>query len=115
MLKKNLEIKFKLKKIFLILSICSFALIIFNFINVYHEGFKTRFHPFAYKYDNDYRDFELKYNYHNFSTKKNIFIIGNSYSVNLLNILSNNEKLEEKYYFYSALADDIGKGFQLHA
>ena len=110
--KKFRNKKFKFKKIFLILSICSLILIIYNFTIIFYDGYKTRFHPLIYKYNDEHKEFEVKYNYQNFSTKKNVFIIGNSYADNLLNILWNNKTLEKKYYFYTAVADDIGK-FQL--
>jgi peptidoglycan/LPS O-acetylase OafA/YrhL len=111
--KKFRNKKFNFKKIFLILSICSLILIIYNFTIIFYDFHKTRFHPFFYKYDGEHTEFEVKYNYQNFSTKKNVFIIGNSFADNLLNILWNNKTLEKKYYFYTAVADDIGKHFQL--
>jgi len=112
--KKFRNKKFNFKKIFLILSIFSLILIIYNFTIIFYDGYKTRFHPFVYKYDDEQKEFEVKYNYQNFSTKKNVFIIGNSYADNLLNILWNNKTLEKKYYFYTAVADDIGQNFQLN-
>ena len=50
--------------------------------------------------------------YHKYM-KKNIFIIGNSYADNLLNIFSNNKKLVDDYYFYTALADNLGANYQI--
>jgi hypothetical protein len=110
--KKFRSKKFNFKKIFLVLSICSLILIIYNFTTIFYDGYKTRFHPFVYKYNDEHTEFEVEYNYQNFSTKKNVFIIGNSYADNLLNILWNNKTLEKKYFFYTAVADDIGKNFQ---
>ena len=100
--------KIKFKKIFiflflkllLILSICVYSL-------------NLKFHPFLSKYSDDNRNFYLSYNYNNFSDKKNVFIIGNSYADNLLNIFSNNEKLVDDYYFYTAVADNVGANYQI--
>jgi peptidoglycan/LPS O-acetylase OafA/YrhL len=102
------EKKIKFKKIFiflflkflLILSICVY------FLNL-------KFHPFLTKYSNENKNFELNYDYNNFSDKKNVFIIGNSYADNLLNIFSNNAGLVDDYYFYTALADNVGANYQI--
>ena len=48
----------------------------------------------------------MNYNYNNFNEKKNVFIIGNSYSEDLLNLLYYNKELNDKYYFYSAFNSD---------
>jgi len=100
--------KIKFKKIFvflflkflLILSICVY------FLNL-------NFNPFLTKYLGENRNFELNYNYNKFSDKKNVFIIGNSYADNLLNIFSNNKRLVDDYYFYNALADNLGANYQI--
>jgi hypothetical protein len=102
------EKKIKFKKIFiflflkllLILSICVF------FLNL-------KFHPFLTKYSSENKNFELNYEYNNFSDKKNVFIIGNSYADDLLNIFSNNAGLVDDYYFYTALADNVGANYQI--
>ena len=100
--------KIKFKKIFLVLflklllitSFCSYAL-------------NLKFHPFLTKYDEEHRNFELSYNYNNFDERKNIFIIGNSYADSLLNVFYNNKELVGDYYFYTAVADELGANYQI--
>ena len=100
--------KIKFQKIFvflflkflLILSICVY------FLNL-------KFHPFLTKYAEESKIFELNYDYNKFSDKKNVFIIGNSYADNLLNIFSNNKRLVDDYYFYTAVGDNVGANYQI--
>ena len=80
-------------------------------ISVYFLNLKL--HPIFTKYSGEHKIFELNYNYDNFSDKKNVFIIGNSYADNLLNIFSNNKRLVDDYYFYTALADNLGANYQI--
>ena len=63
-------------------------------------------HPILSKTKNDNIKFKLNYNFNDFNDRKNIFIVGNSYADNLLNVLSSNNKLNKKYYFYTALGDE---------
>jgi peptidoglycan/LPS O-acetylase OafA/YrhL len=100
--------KIKFKKVFVILFL-KFLLVLS--ISVYFLSLKL--HPFLTKYSDDHKNFELNYNYNNFSDKKNVFIIGNSYADNLLNIFSNNKRLVDDYYFYTALADNLGANYQI--
>ncbi|MDC3395989.1 acyltransferase, partial [Candidatus Pelagibacter sp.] len=100
--------KIKFKKVFVILFL---KLLLVLSISVYFLNLK--FHPFQNKYSNDQRNFELNYNYNNFSDKKNVFIIGNSYADNLLNIFSNNKELVDDYYFYTAVGDNVGANYQI--
>ena len=65
------------------------------------------------KYDDEHRKFELNYNYNNFDSRKNIFIVGNSYSDDLLNLFYFNDELNKKYYFYTAVADNVGENYQI--
>ena len=59
-------------------------------------------------------NFKINYNYKNFNKeKKNIFIIGNSYADNLLNLFSNNKNLNKKYYFYTPLGDKKKSFYQI--
>ena len=100
--------KIKFQKIFvflflkflLILSICVY------FLNL-------KFHPFLTKYAEESKIFELNYDYNKFSDKKNVFIIGNSYADNVLNIFSNNNRLVDDYYFYTAVGDNVGANYQI--
>ena len=100
--------KIKFKKVFVFLLL-KFLLVLS--ISVYFLNLK--FHPFLIKYSGEHKNFELNYNYKKFSDKKNVFIIGNSYADNLLNIFSNNKKLVDDYYFYTALADNLGANYQI--
>jgi peptidoglycan/LPS O-acetylase OafA/YrhL len=89
---------------FKILLITSFCMYIIN----------LQYHPFLTKYESEHKDFELNYNYNNFDNRKNIFIIGNSYADDLLNLFYYNKELNNKYYFYTALADNKGDNFQIY-
>jgi peptidoglycan/LPS O-acetylase OafA/YrhL len=100
--------KIKFKKVFVILFL-KFLLVLS--ISVYFLSLKL--HPFLTKYSGEHKNFELNYNYNNFSDKKNVFIIGNSYADNLLNIFSNNKRLVDDYYFYTAVADNLGANYQI--
>ena len=111
--KKFRNKEFKLKKTVLILGFCSLFLLIFNFFIIYFDGLKTRFHPFTYKYYLEHGEFKKNYNYRNFSNKKNVFIIGNSYADDLLNIFYYNDFLQKNYYFYTALADNKSGNFRV--
>jgi hypothetical protein len=100
--------KIKPKKFFLFLFL-KFLLVLS--ISVYFLNLK--FHPFLTKYSDEHKNFELNYDYNNFSGKKNVFIIGNSYADDLLNTFSNNKRLVDDYYFYTALADNLGANYQI--
>jgi peptidoglycan/LPS O-acetylase OafA/YrhL len=103
---RGTKIKFKKVFVFLLLKFLLVLSICVYFINL-------KFHPFLTKYSGEHENFELNYNYNNFSDKKNVFIIGNSYADNLLNIFSNNKRLVDDYYFYTALADNLGANYQI--
>ena len=103
------ETKIKFKKIFIFLLL-KFLLILS--ISIYSLNLK--FHPFLTKYSDEHKKFKLNYNYNKFSDKKNIFIIGNSYADNLLNIFLNNKELVNDYYFYTALADNHSANYQIY-
>ena len=100
--------KIKFQKIFLFLFL-NFLLILS--ICVYFLNLK--FHPFLTKYAEESKIFELNYDYNKFSDKKNVFIIGNSYADNVLNIFSNNNRLVDDYYFYTAVGDNVGANYQI--
>ena len=100
--------KIKFKKVFVFLFL---NLLLLVSISAY--SLQLKFHPFLTKYSEEHKNFELNYNYDNFSDKKNVFIIGNSYADNLLNIFSNNKRLVDYYYFYTALADNLGANYQI--
>jgi hypothetical protein len=103
---RNKDVGFK--KIILVLLVKILLIIV---ICIYSLNFK--FHPFLTKYAKEHKNFELNYNFNNFDKRKNIFIIGNSYADDLLNLLSYNKELNKKYYFYTAKADDGVENFQI--
>ena len=59
-------------------------LIITNLFIINNKGYKSRFHHFLDRdfYAEEHKNFEINYNYNNFDKRKNIFIVGNSYSKN---------------------------------
>ena len=59
------------------------------------------------------REFMLNYNFQDFNGKKNIFIIGDSYAIDLFKLLHHNKNLNNKYYFYSSISDEITPEFDL--
>jgi peptidoglycan/LPS O-acetylase OafA/YrhL len=103
---RGTKIKFKKIFVFLFLKFLLVLSISIYFLNL-------NFHPFLTKYSDEHKNFEMNYDYNNFSDKKNVFIIGNSYADNLLNTFSNNKRLVDDYYFYTALADNLGANYQI--
>ena len=101
--------KIKFKKIFIFLFIKFLLIALFCIYTL-----NLKFHPFLTKYDDENKNFELNYNFNNFGDKKNIFIIGNSYADNMLNVFSNNKELVDNYYFYTAKADEAGGNYQIN-
>ena len=83
--------KIKFKKIFVFLFL-KFLLVLS--ISVYFLN--LNFHPFLTKYSDEHKNFELNYDYNNFSDKKNVFIIGNSYADNLLNTFSQKQQAAQQ-------------------
>ena len=53
------------------------------------------------------------YNYNNFDKRKNVFILGNSYSQDLLNLMDHNKDLKSQY-FYAAISDDREQYYQIN-
>ena len=54
------------------------------------------------KYKKEHTNFKSNYEYDGFDERKNIFLVGNSYADDLLDVLSHNKKLNESFYFYTA-------------
>ena len=103
---RSKKVGFKIISLFIffkILLIISFCIYIIN----------LEFHPFFTKYNNEHKDFKSNYNYNNFDNRKNILIWGNSYADDLLNVFYYNKELNNKYYFYTALADNKGDNYQI--
>ena len=103
------EKKINFKIIFIILLL-KFSLIVTFCIYVLN----LKYHSFLTKYAEEHSKFELNYNYKNFSNKKNILIVGNSYADDLLEVFYNNEKLDEEYYFYTPLSDEKLSNYQIN-
>tara|TARA_A100001015_G_C15007546_1_gene721457 strand:- start:368 stop:2272 length:1905 start_codon:yes stop_codon:yes gene_type:complete len=101
---RNQKISFY--KLSIVLFFKILILIVFNVYVIYFDGIQSRFHPFLFKYNDEHENFKMNYNYNNFNEKKDVFIIGNSYSEDLLNLLYYNKELNDKYYFYSAFNSD---------
>ena len=102
---------YRFKTIFSILFLIIIFLVIYN-INILN----SKIHPLLLKYETEreHEEFKINYNYNNFNKKKeNIFIIGNSYSDDLLNLFHYNNELNKKYYFYTALGDKINTTYQI--
>ena len=102
---RSKKVGFKVISLFIFLKfllIISFCIYIIN----------LQFHPFFTKYISEKKDFELNYN--NFDNRKNILILGNSYADDLLKLFYYNKELNNKYYFYTLLADKKGVNFQIH-
>ncbi len=53
------------------------------------------------KFEKEHKDFEVNYNYDDFDNRINVFIIGNSYTDDLLNVFYYNNDLTKKFYFYT--------------
>jgi peptidoglycan/LPS O-acetylase OafA/YrhL len=101
---RNKKINFY--KLSIVILIKILILVVFNIYVIYFDGIQSRFHPFLSKYKNEHGNFKMEYNYNNFDQRKNVFLIGNSYSEDLLNLLYYNDELNEKYYFYTAFNND---------
>jgi len=98
--------KYKFKPIFFSVLSLYAILIITNLFIINNKGYKSRFHHFLDRdfYAEEHKNFEINYNYNNFDKRKNIFIVGNSYSEDLLSVFDYNNQLKNKFYFYSASA-----------
>ena len=110
--KKFRNKKFKFSKIILISSSCFVLLLILNSFVIFTDGYKNRFHPFIYKYEGERINFKKNYDFNEFNYRKNVIIIGDSYSDDLLRTFFYNDKLQKEYYFYVGLADNR-ENFQL--
>jgi peptidoglycan/LPS O-acetylase OafA/YrhL len=101
--------KYSSKIVISILFLISVFLIAF-IINILN----FKLHPFLTEYAKEQSQFKRNYDYNNFNEeKKNVFIIGNSYADNLLNLFSRNSELNRKYYFYTALGDNRDDIYQI--
>ena len=107
--------KANIQKILFRIFTAFFLIVIFNSLILFFDGVrsKLRVHPLLYKYDKEHKSFKINYNYNNFDKRKNIFIVGNSFADDLLNLLTYNEYYNEKYYFYTAHADNGNENYQI--
>ena len=69
-----------------------------NLIVVFNKGYETRFSFSNKPYYIKSKEFEVNYNYDDYSSKKNALIVGNSHGEDTLKILSLTN-LKDKIYF----------------
>jgi len=100
--------KFDFKILSTMLVIKFILIIIFCLYSI-----SLKIHPIVNKHQNE-ENFKLNYDFDNFDNRKNIFIVGNSYADDLLNLLSNNKELNKDYYFYTVKTDPIQSSYQIY-
>ncbi len=100
--------KVAFKFVFKIIAIIYFFVFIILSFSIHNNQKINRFKKFEYhsflnfeKYEKEKKLFEENYNYNKFDERKNIFIVGNSYAKDLLNVFNFNKELSNKYYFYT--------------
>ena len=100
---RNKKNNFKFIIFPIIISVIFF--VIFTRISIINSGFENRFYSdqnyklSSLEYRREFSNFANNYNTDNYEpNKKNVLIVGNSHSVNLLNILSQTN-LDNDYYF----------------
>lgn len=95
---------FKFTVLISLISISVYVLMLFNLNIIHKDGHPDRFYISENyeldktKYRLENQNFEINYNYNNYSNKKNILIIGNSHAEDILEILSKTN-LKNKIYF----------------
>jgi peptidoglycan/LPS O-acetylase OafA/YrhL len=116
-----IERPFRNKNIILIKTLTTYILVSvivllsYSFYIIKTEGINSRFIFSEYpnyifnnsNYRKKERDFKVSYNYDEYSSKKNVLIVGNSHAQNLLNILSKTN-LTNKIYF-NLTSPKVGK------
>ena len=90
--------KFNFKKIIYILGFAFFIILSLNFTVIFNKGYETRFSFSNKPYYIKSKEFEVGYNYDDYSNKKNVLIVGNSHGEDTLKILSLTN-LKDKIYF----------------
>jgi len=90
--------KFNFKKIIYILGFSFFIILSMNLIVIFNKGYETRFSFSNKPYYIKSKEFEVNYNYDDYSNKKNALIVGNSHGEDTLKILSLTN-LKDKIYF----------------
>lgn len=93
--------KFNFKKIIYILGFSFFIILSMNLIVIFNKGYETRFSFSNKPYYIKSKEFEVNYNYDDYSNKKNALIVGNSHGEDTLKILSLTN-LKDKIYFNMA-------------
>jgi len=92
----------KIFVIYLLIFLC-LSIIIYNRDKIIiFKNQKTHYFLNIQKYEEEHNNFKINYNYNNFDKRKNIFIVGNSYGDDLLNVFNYNNELNKKFYFYTA-------------
>ena len=90
--------KFSFKKITYILGFSFFIILSINLIVIFNKGYETRFSFSNKPYYIKSKEFEVGYNYDDYSNKKNVLVVGNSHGEDTLKILSLTN-LKDKIYF----------------
>ena len=90
--------KFNFKKIIYILGFAFFIILSLNFTVIFNKGYETRFSFSNKPYYIKSKEFEVGYNYDDYSDKKNVLVVGNSHGEDTLKILSLTN-LKDKIYF----------------
>ena len=93
--------KFNFKKIIYILGFSFFIILSMNLIVIFNKGYEARFSFSNKPYYIKSKEFEVNYNYDDYSNKKNALIVGNSHGEDTLKILSLTN-LKDKIYFNMA-------------
>ena len=93
--------KFNFKKIIYILGFSFFIILSMNLIIIFNKGYEIRFSFSNKPYYIKSKEFEVNYNYDDYSNKKNALIVGNSHGEDTLKILSLTN-LKDKIYFNMA-------------
>ncbi len=107
-IEKVFRYKVDFKLIFKIIAIIYFFVFVIISFSIHNNEKIKKFKKLEYhsfldfeKYNKEKKIFEENYDYNNFDKRKNIFIVGNSYAKDLLNVFNFNKELSNKYYFYT--------------
>ena len=94
--------KINFKKLSILILFFIFLIVSFSISIIKQNGFPSRFHELLniQKFSQNHRDFEMNYNYDNFSEKKNMLIVGNSVAEDLQKNVYFSDELNRDYYSY---------------
>ena len=94
--------KINFKKLSILILFFIFLIVSFSISIIKQNGFPSRFHELLniQKFSQNHRDFEMNYNYDNFSERKNMLIVGNSVAEDLQRMFYFSDELNRDYYSY---------------